>query len=159
MKGKHHPAWWITSLLPRVSLVPRACCVTLCVLLYLPSFVRLKTGAIYPGPKATVRFCYCKKLLQLVTTYDTGVMRVTNRMQPKERRNRRSNLWKSVFPLLTSPTMTGLSRLPKCWTRFAQQHRHADSLQSPHRAALVIAKIEKENSTVQHFPSNCSEWN
>lgn len=139
------------------SLVPWACCVTLCVLLYLPSFVRLKTGAIYPGPKATVRFRYCKKLLQLVTTDDTGVMCVTNRTQPKERRNRRSNLLKSVFPLLTSPAMMGPSRLPKCWTRFVQQHRHADSLQSPRRAALVLAKIEKENSTVQPFLSNCSE--
>lgn len=104
-----------------VSLVPRACYMTLCVLLYLPSFVRLKMGATYPGPRATVRFYYCKKLLKLVTMYDTGVICITNRMWPKEKRNR-SNLSQSFFPLLTSPTMTGLRRLPKFWTRFVQQH-------------------------------------
>jgi len=67
-----------------------------------PAFtVMLKLGTIYPGPKAAIRFRYCKKLLKLMPTYDAEVLRVINRTWPKQKRNRGSDFSKAFFPLVS----------------------------------------------------------
>ena len=84
-----------------LTLAPQTCCMTLCVLLHLPSFVKLKMGTIYPGPKAAVRFHYCKNLLKPMPTYNAEVLCIINRTWPKKKRNRGSNFSKAFFPLIS----------------------------------------------------------
>lgn len=59
-------------------------------------------GTIYLGPKAAIRFHYCKNLPALVATYNTEVLWIIKGMWLKEKRNRGSNFSKGFFPL-TSP--------------------------------------------------------
>lgn len=85
----------------------------MCVLIPLPSFVKLKTGTIYPGPKAAIRFHYCKKLLKLMPTDDAEVLCIINRMWPKEKRNRGSDFSKAFFPLIPTPNKAGPQQASK----------------------------------------------
>ena len=80
-----------------LSLVPQACCMTLWVLLHLPSFVKLKMRTIYPDPKAAIRFHYCKNLLKLTPTYNSEVLCIINRMWPKEKKQRKQ-FFKGFLP-------------------------------------------------------------
>lgn len=96
-----------------LSPVPQACCVTLCVLLHLPSFVRLKMGTIYPGPKAALRFHYCKNLLELMPMYNPELLCIINRMWLKKKGNRGSNFSKAFLPLISPQTKAEPQQAPQ----------------------------------------------
>lgn len=88
---------------------------TLCVLPHLPPFVRLKMGTIYPGPKAAIRFHYCKNLLKLMPTYSAELLCIINRMWPKEKRKEEEAIFQRLsFPSFPRRIRQSRSKLPKC---------------------------------------------